>query len=97
MKKIFISLPMRDKSREDIEEKQGEILAQAGAKLQEDVELVPNCLDRNAFTPLECLGISLGRMSGADFVVFGEGWKDARWCRIERLCAEEYGIPILDI
>ena len=30
-----------------------------------------------------------------DFLWFCEGWEQARGCKIENLCAREYGIPII--
>ena len=36
------------------------------------------------------------RMADADAVIFAPGWRDARGCRVERLAAAEYGVPIID-
>lgn len=43
------------------------------------------------------LGESIKLLGSADVVVFAPGWENARGCRIERRCAEEYGIPMLNL
>lgn len=48
-------------------------------------------------TPLWYLGESIKLLGSADVVVFAPGWENARGCRIERRCAEEYGIPMLNL
>ena len=45
--------------------------------------------------PLWFLGKSLELLSTADIIIMGKGWVDARGCRIEQLCANEYGIKVL--
>ena len=48
-------------------------------------------------TPLWYLGESIKLLGSADVVVFAPGWENACDCRIERRCAEEYGIPMLNL
>lgn len=98
MKKVFISIPMKDKLRSEIVTEQANILAHVNKLLGEPVLLVENYM-RELYSqkPLECLGESIKRMAQADCVVFGKGWQDARGCVIERMCAEKYGLDILDI
>lgn len=36
-------------------------------------------------------------MATADYVVFVEGWQNARGCQIQRLCAKKYGLEIIDV
>lgn len=45
--------------------------------------------------PLWFLGKSLELLSNADAIVLGRGWESARGCRIERECANQYGIKIV--
>ena len=97
MKKVFVSMPMRGKGKEEIVKERERLLALAANTLGEPVELVESYLGQGDYKPLECLGESLKRMASADFVVFGRGWKDARGCRIEHTCALEYGVAILDV
>lgn len=46
--------------------------------------------------PLWFLGKSLELLSTADVAYFAPGWKEARGCRIENLCAKEYGISVIE-
>ena len=48
-------------------------------------------------TPLWYLGESIKLLGSADVVVFAPGWETAHGCRIERQCAIEYGIPMLNL
>ena len=96
-KKVYISMPMAGKSREEIERVQRETFKTLSASLEnESVELIDNYFAHD-LSPLECLAECLKRMAGADYVVFVDGWENARGCKVERLCAEEYGIGIIDI
>lgn len=100
MKNIYISLPMRGKDAKGIIKSQEELTYQAGLKLGEYVELINICWEideDDPLRPLIYLGRALERMAVADYVVFGEGWENARGCKIERQCAEQYGIPILEL
>ena len=47
-------------------------------------------------SPLWFLGKSLELLSTADVVYFCNGWDTARGCRIEQMCAVEYGINRID-
>lgn len=96
MTKVFISLPMRDKTRAEIITEQGRLLEVANVILDEPVMLVEMYIDEK-LSPLECLGENLKRMAHADYVLFCNGWIGSRDCMIERRCAEEYGIPILEL
>lgn len=33
----------------------------------------------------------------ADVAVFAPGWQNARGCRIEHQCAEDYDIPMMEV
>ena len=43
-------------------------------------------------SPLWFLGKSIELLATADVVYFCNGWDTARGCRIEQMCAVEYGI-----
>ena len=45
---------------------------------------------------LEYLGESLKLLARADIAYFAPGWNEARGCKIEHVCAEEYGIHHID-
>ena len=36
-------------------------------------------------------------LAKADVAIFAPGWKNARGCRIEHQCAEDYGIPVMEV
>lgn len=35
-------------------------------------------------------------LATADVAYFASGWKNARGCKIEHICAEQYGIKIVE-
>lgn len=100
--KLFISQPMKGKTDEEIlqEREKAVILAKECIKAQgveAEVEVIESFF-QNApaeARPLWFLGKSLELLSTADFVYFAEGWQDARGCKIEHICAMEYGLCIL--
>ena len=94
MKKIFISMPMREKTIEEISAEREKLLERAGEYLKAPVELVGNCLSHE-LSPLECLGESIKRMATADYVLFADGYENARGCEIEFTCAQKYDKKIL--
>lgn len=106
---VFISQPMKDKTREEIIKERYktiawiyEDLAKATYTLKDvdKVNIIDSYFDdsKNAKNSLVWhLGESIKLMSDADYVVFCNGWEDARGCRIERTIANEYGIPCVDV
>lgn len=98
MKRLFISQPKRGKTNEEIEFERNKAAFAAAKQLDENVEVVDSFFkDSPALTnPLLCLGRSLELLSTADVAYFADGWEQARGCRIERLCAEEYNIPVIN-
>ncbi len=93
MKKVFVSLPRRDKDRSEIISGQQKALSALNEYLSEPLMLIETFIDENA-SPLECLGESIKRMNSADYVLFAEGWENSRGCRIEHESANEYGKKI---
>lgn len=99
MKKIFISQPMKDKTDKEILEECEKAIAAAKTYLGEEVEVIDSFFQNapHDAKPLWFLGKSLELMAGADVVIFASGWQNARGCKIEHLCAEEYGIDIIEL
>ncbi len=97
MKRLFISQPMRDKSNAEILAERNKAIEVASKQLNEEVEVIDSFFkDSPALTnPLLCLAKSLELLATADIAYFADGWEQARGCRIERLCAEEYNIPVI--
>ena len=98
-KKIFVSMPMAGKSREEIERVQDETFNAVAVSLGDDdeAELIRSYIAEDLAHSLEYLAESLKRMAEADYVAFVDGWETARGCKVERLCAEQYGIGIIDV
>lgn len=88
---------MRDKSNAEILAERNKAIEVASKQLNEEVEVIDSFFkDSPALTnPLLCLAKSLELLATADIAYFADGWEQARGCRIERLCAEEYNIPVI--
>ena len=95
--KVFISQPMSGRTDEEILIKRNEIVN----KLKEEygeVEILDSFFtDFNPdVKPLEYLAKSIGYLAKADLAYFAKGWQDTRGCRIEHICAIEYGIQTVE-
>lgn len=96
--KIFISMPMKSKSVEQVRVEMNKVFEFIKAKLPE-AELVDSIIEDAAKTiamrgddvGVWFLGESLKRMSQADLVFFVNDWKDFRGCSVERQVADAYG------
>lgn len=97
MKKLFISQPMKGKSKEEILRVRERAIKAAKTAIGEDVEVLPSYNKDAALkmAPLACLGFSLQLLAQADVAYFAKGWDEARGCRIENTCAQEYGIETI--
>lgn len=93
--KIFLSQTMNGLSDDEIirvREIVKKMLTENDELIDSFIEGAPAKAD-----PLWYLGESIKLLGSADVVVFAPGWENARGCRIERRCAEEYGIPMLNL
>ena len=93
MAKVFISMPMRNLFEDEIRDRQAKYLKMAGEHLKQPVELVESYQTKGS--ALEMLGESIKRMAGAEYVIFADGWENARGCKIEMSCALSYNKKIL--
>lgn len=89
--KIFISQPMKDLSEEEIRHNREKAIKKIKSLYGDDVEIIDSYID-GVGTPLWCLGKSIELLSTADVAYFLKGWNTARGCRIEYMCADNYGI-----
>ena len=99
MKRLFISQPMRGKTKEEILSVRQLAIEEAERELGERVEVIESYFEdapNDGNVPLWHLGKSIVLLSSADAVYFAKGWEDARGCRIERICAEQYGVRIIE-
>lgn len=96
--KLFISQPMRGKTNEEILAVRAKAIESAERNLGEKVEVIDSFF-RNApvdAKPLWYLAKSLELLSNADVVYFAKDWEQYRGCRIENICANEYGIDVIE-
>lgn len=89
--KIFISQPMKDLSEEEIRHNRMKAIKKIKSLYGDDAEIIDSYMDGRG-TPLWCLGKSIELLSTADIAYFLKGWNKARGCRIEYMCASNYGI-----
>lgn len=98
MKKLFISQPMRDKTDEEILAVREKAIKSAEKHLGEPVEVIDSFFQSAPVgaKPLWFWGKSLELLADADVVYFAKDWEKYRGCKIENVCAVEYGIPVIE-
>lgn len=102
--KIFISMPMKSKSAEQVKIEMNKAFKYIKEKLPE-AELLDSIIDdadkdiaiNGDNTGLWYLGKSILILATADLVFFVNDWKNYRGCLIEREIASEYGKFCIDI
>ena len=95
MKKIYVSMSMRDMFEDEIARRQEKLLELAGEYLHEPVMLIETFIKPEKYNALECLGEGIKRMADADYVLLSEGWENGRRSTIEMACALKYNKKIL--
>lgn len=96
MRKLFISQPMRGLTEEEICKNRALARFYAEDTFREKFEVLETYFDfPDGTKPLEYLGESIKYLSKADVVVFAHGWDKARGCKIEQICATEYGVTCI--
>lgn len=98
MKKLFISQPMNGKTDEEILAVREQAIKSATDLLGEEVEVIDSFLQSAPADarPLWFLGKSLELLSTADVAYFAKDWENYRGCKIENICAIEYGITVIE-
>ena len=97
MMKVMISQPMNGKTDEEIRKERAPVvlaLSDLGYYVVDTIfsEEPPADVKNRG---LWYLAKSIEKMSEVDAMFFMSGWRNARGCVIERLCAEKYGLFIL--
>lgn len=98
MKKVFISQPMRGRSKNEIMNARDEAIEYVKEYAGEEIEVIDSYFEsppEGGCSALWYLGKSLQLMSTADIAYFAEGWEKARGCNIEFRCALNYGIKMI--
>ena len=98
MKKLLISQPMKGKTDEEILAERRKAIRSAERQLGEAIEVIDSFFQSAPADakPLWFLGKSLELLAGADIAYFAKGWQEARGCKIENICAIEYGIAVIE-
>lgn len=99
MIKLFISQPMKGKTKEEILAVRERAIESAERHLGEKVEVIDSYFEdapNDGNVPLYHLGKSIMLLSTADVAYFAKGWEEARGCRIENTCAIEYGLDVIE-
>ena len=96
--KAFISQPMKDKTDEEIKEGRNKAIQSLIEKYGDDIEIIDSFFEGapHDAKPLWFLSKNLELLSGADVAYFCKGWNEARGCKIENMCAIEYGIETIE-
>ena len=96
--KVFISQPMKGKTNEEIKAERLRLIGKVRALYGDDIEIIDSFFENAPAEakPLWFLGKSLELLATADVAAFARGWRDARGCRIENICAIEYGIEVVE-
>lgn len=95
MKKLFISVPMKDRTQEAIEYSMQKMKKIAEAVFEEDLEVIDSYNAGNEDeNPLVCLGQSIALMADADYFIgiVQYGLPYYRGCAIEDMVASQYDI-----
>ena len=93
MKKVFICQPMFGKTDDEIKKERDEISLKLKVR---GYEIIDSFIDEDIDNPIYLLGESIKLLSTADFIYLLPGWENGRGCRIEKLVADTYNIPILE-
>lgn len=104
MKKLFISVPMKGRTKENIKKSIEKMHKVAEIAFDQPLEVINSYIEENApeqtNAPIWYLGKSIELLSQADyFIGVNSGCYNYSWhgCRIETIIAEEYGIKCLFI
>lgn len=94
--KIFISQPMSGRTEEEILKERAMAIHDLKGMYGDKVEFLYSYFP-DPEPALRLLGRALEVMADADMAIFIDGWRNSRGCRIEYLCAGEYGIKTAEL
>ncbi len=96
--KLFISQPMKGKTDEQILKERDIAIQEVKELVGDDVEIIDSFFEDapHDARPLWYLGKSLELLSTADVAYFAKDWDKYRGCKIEHICAIEYGIDCIE-
>lgn len=99
--KVFISQPMKDKSKEQILAERESVVEYLREKYpNEDIEILDSYFTdeppQSDNAGLYYLGKSFELLACADIAYFVQGWNWYRGCKMEHMAAVNYGIKVLE-
>lgn len=107
MKKIFISMPMRGRTDEQIKVDREDAIAIITSDFSrkrffnnEEIEIIDSLIsaeESENLSAVECLGRSISMLGKADYIVILGDISNSRGCQIEKQIAQLYKIPILTL
>ncbi len=98
MKKIFISLPTKNLTEDEIKATRTKAIQSLTAfMLGEPFEIINNSISyvTSDEKPLHLLAKQLELLSVADYALFVSNWDTDFYCRIENMCAQEHAIQTI--
>ena len=91
--KLFVSMPMNGKTEQEIAEHMQQAHKDAERITHTPLVLLDTVFDLpEDAKPLDYIGESIKKLAEADVAYFCDGWEQARGCRIEWMCARDYGV-----
>ena len=96
MKRVFISQAMSGKGDVAVLVERANAAQKAQEHAGEEIEILDSFRANQVIQPLQVVGQSISMMAQADLVVFVKGWEADKECKIQHMCATEYGLAILE-
>ena len=94
--KIIISQPMKGKTEQQVRDERTALVSKIEASGNTVIDTIFPDFTNEGNIPVKYLAKSLEAIADVDAVVFMDGWKEARGCKIERQVCEDYGIQIFE-
>ena len=96
MQRVFISQSMNGRSEDEILKERNILVERVKEHfLGEKLDVLDTYFKDFKGNSLQYLAKSIEALAIADIAVFGQGWQDARGCRIEHECCVKYGITVI--
>ena len=95
MKKVYVVIPVQNKSESEQARRREELLELAGEYLKDAVLMTNSNHEYENLTQLEELGENLKDIAYSDCVLIADGYKDEFGSKVEALCALNYHKQIL--
>lgn len=95
--KVFISMPMNGKTREEIIARREEITDLLKIRFPgQEIDVIDSVIESDK-GPVWCLGRSIQLMEDAELVIFDKNWRSARGCKVENNVCAYYGYKFLEL